>query len=164
MRKEKKIIRALIFEKYYHEHWIGFPFKDLPKDMEPDDFIQFEGWDEQFRSDGGEQAGAILKVFRKRLETDEEFKKDVEFWEQKRIESKEERRNQYFRLKEEFKDEPPQKDPNATTSIPKERWGVHTNHCCFKDKWCKYGNKDCPVVLGLVEQEYKCEFCDDINE
>lgn len=35
---------------------------------------------------------------------------------------------------------------------------VHTSHCC---KWhgCKYGDKDCPVVLGQVEQEYPCEWC-----
>ena len=36
--------------------------------------------------------------------------------------------------------------------------GVHAAHCC---KWhgCKYGDKDCPVVLGKVEQEYPCEWC-----
>ena len=36
--------------------------------------------------------------------------------------------------------------------------GVHASHCC---KWhgCKYGDKDCPVVLGKVEQEYPCEWC-----
>ena len=36
--------------------------------------------------------------------------------------------------------------------------GVHISHCC---KWhgCKYGDKDCPVVNGEVEQEYLCEDC-----
>ena len=36
--------------------------------------------------------------------------------------------------------------------------GVHTAHCC---RWhgCKYGDVDCPVVLGKVEQEYPCEWC-----
>ena len=38
--------------------------------------------------------------------------------------------------------------------------GVHRGHCC---KWhgCKYGDEDCPVVSGEVEQLYTCEFCDD---
>ena len=36
--------------------------------------------------------------------------------------------------------------------------GVHAAHCC---KWhgCKYGDADCPVVLGKVEQKYLCEWC-----
>ena len=41
--------------------------------------------------------------------------------------------------------------------------GVHASHCC---KWhgCKYGDEDCPVVLGQVEQLYPCDFCDDLLE
>ena len=37
--------------------------------------------------------------------------------------------------------------------------GVHASHCC---KWhgCKYGDPDCPVVSGEVEQKYLCEDCD----
>ena len=36
--------------------------------------------------------------------------------------------------------------------------GVHISHCC---KWhgCKYGDPDCPVVNGEIEQEYLCEDC-----
>jgi hypothetical protein len=48
---------------------------------------------------------------------------------------------------------------SATTSIPQEKWGVHRTHCCF-DHGCKYGDKDCPVELGLIKQDYKCEYCD----
>jgi len=43
-------------------------------------------------------------------------------------------------------------------SIPKEKWGVHRTHCCFQHG-CKYGNKDCPVELGLLKQDYPCEMC-----
>ena len=42
--------------------------------------------------------------------------------------------------------------------------GVHAAHCC---KWhgCKYGDPDCPVVNGEVEQEYLCEYCyEDLRE
>ena len=36
---------------------------------------------------------------------------------------------------------------------------VHASHCC---KWhgCKYGNDDCPVVTGKIDQKYLCEWCD----
>ena len=36
--------------------------------------------------------------------------------------------------------------------------GVHASHCC---KWhgCKYGDSDCPVVSGEIEQLYLCEDC-----
>lgn len=44
------------------------------------------------------------------------------------------------------------------SSIPKERWSVHETHCCF-EHGCKYGNEDCPVAIGLIKQEYDCEFC-----
>lgn len=39
--------------------------------------------------------------------------------------------------------------------------GVHASHCC---KWhgCKYGDPDCPVVAGEVEQSYPCEYCSDL--
>ena len=42
-------------------------------------------------------------------------------------------------------------------------YGVHISHCC---KWhgCKYGSDNCPVVLGLVKQEYLCEWCDETLE
>ena len=38
--------------------------------------------------------------------------------------------------------------------------GVHVSHCC---KWhgCKYGDYDCPVCSGEVEQLYLCEDCCD---
>ena len=38
--------------------------------------------------------------------------------------------------------------------------GVHVGHCC---KWhgCKYGDENCPVVTGQVEQTYLCELCDE---
>ena len=36
--------------------------------------------------------------------------------------------------------------------------GVHAAHCC---KWhgCKYGDPDCSVENGEVEQEHICEDC-----
>ena len=37
--------------------------------------------------------------------------------------------------------------------------GVHASHCCARHG-CKYGDHDCPVVSGQVEQMYLCEECD----
>ena len=41
--------------------------------------------------------------------------------------------------------------------------GVHAAHCC---KWhgCKYGDPDCQVATGEVEQEYLCEDCSTVLE
>lgn len=36
---------------------------------------------------------------------------------------------------------------------------VHDRHCC-PVHGCKYGDEDCPVVLGL-EEGLPCEFCDE---
>lgn len=47
---------------------------------------------------------------------------------------------------------------SETTRIPSEYWGVHRTHCCF-EHGCKYGDKDCPVELGLIKQDYPCEEC-----
>ena len=49
-----------------------------------------------------------------------------------------------------------------TTTIPESDFGVHTSHCCF-EHGCKYGNPECPVELGIVDQEYECEQCRDVR-
>ena len=36
--------------------------------------------------------------------------------------------------------------------------GTHATHCC-KECGCKYGNPECPVVLGTVEAQYDCGEC-----
>ena len=46
------------------------------------------------------------------------------------------------------------------TSIDKSKFGVHKTHCCIQHG-CKYGDDDCPVVLGIIKQEYVCEDCTD---
>jgi len=37
---------------------------------------------------------------------------------------------------------------------------VHAVHCC-KEHGCKYGEDDCPVVLGCVIQKYPYELCNE---
>lgn len=38
--------------------------------------------------------------------------------------------------------------------------GVHRTHCCIMHG-CKYGDEDCPVLIGVVLQDHLCEDCDD---
>ncbi|GEM_PF-2152633 len=45
------------------------------------------------------------------------------------------------------------------TNIAESQFGVHQSHCC-EQEGCKYGCKDCPVVLRIVKQKYACEGCD----
>jgi len=35
---------------------------------------------------------------------------------------------------------------------------THKSHCCILHG-CKYGEKECPVVIGDIEQEEICEYC-----
>lgn len=42
------------------------------------------------------------------------------------------------------------------SSVPEDEWGVHRTHCC-KKHGCKYSYEYCPVVLGHIKQDYKCE-------
>ena len=37
-------------------------------------------------------------------------------------------------------------------------FGVHQSHCC-KKHGCKYGNENCPVENGSIEQDTPCERC-----
>lgn len=43
--------------------------------------------------------------------------------------------------------------------------GIHTSHCCAKHG-CKYneghwGTPPCPVVNGVLKQEFPCEYCEE---
>lgn len=71
----------------------------------------------------------------------------------------EEQYNEAKKLIKQYESEQLDLSKSATTSIPQENWGVHRTHCCF-EHGCKYGDKDCPVELGLIKQDYKCEDCD----
>jgi len=53
------------------------------------------------------------------------------------------------------------KELNYKTSIPKDKWGVHQTHCCY-EHGCEYGDEDCPIVLGLINQDHPCEECNPI--
>ncbi len=48
----------------------------------------------------------------------------------------------------------PRKSSNDHTACP--------SHCCKHH--CKYGYDDCPVVLGIVPQEFTYECCDEEDQ
>ena len=41
--------------------------------------------------------------------------------------------------------------------------GVHAEHCCIYHG-CKYSSQQCPVILGVIIQNYPCEQCCDEAE
>ncbi len=41
---------------------------------------------------------------------------------------------------------------------PADPRGTHKSHCCVRHG-CKYGEPDCPVASGEIEQLYDCEEC-----
>lgn len=45
----------------------------------------------------------------------------------------------------------------------KDNCRVHIDHCCARHG-CKYGDKDCPVENGYVNQRYDCECCGSAKE
>lgn len=46
--------------------------------------------------------------------------------------------------------------------MDKSKWGVHIAHCCVLHG-CKYGDSDCPVKNSLVQAEYVCEECQELE-
>ena len=78
---EKIKIRDEICSRYYEGQVFSFPYSDLPKDLLPDDIIEF-GFEEAYYSENNSwDDHSYLTVYRERLETDEEFeerKKDLE--------------------------------------------------------------------------------------
>ena len=102
MKREKKLVPKVIFYKHYDNEYIGFKYSDLPADLEPEDTVKWETWPETYHSDGGDSAGSKLYVERMVLETDEEMEERVSWWEKRFARSKEERRQQFLKLKKEF--------------------------------------------------------------
>lgn len=47
--------------------------------------------------------------------------------------------------------------------MEESKYGVHRRHCCALHG-CKYGNDDCPVTNRIIDQEYPCEECSDVEE
>lgn len=99
---KKQIVRETIFFKEYKGIITGFPFSDLPKDILPTDIIDLRK-DEGFYSENNSwDAHSSLSVYREREETEDEFEKRKESWNERLEETKAERFKLYEKLKKEF--------------------------------------------------------------
>ena len=133
--------------------------KEAKIELTDDDVLEI-GYEPGFyEEDNSADSQYFVKVSRTRDKTEEELKKDKDRLEAFKTESKKRRYESYLKLKEEFEAPAPPK----TTTIPKEQWGVHKQHCCLYHG-CKYGDKDCPVFLSLTEQVCVCDICEDVSE
>jgi len=102
---QKEIRSFQIFTKTYEGIRDRIPFGDLPKDLLPDDTICIEVHEAEFGSDHASDAETILTVFRRRMETDEEFEERNNRTRKMLAASKARRREQYLTLKKEFENE-----------------------------------------------------------
>lgn len=116
-------------------------FKEYRKDLsvDPNEFV----------TNGEVLAWLVKKLSSEKTSSEEVHKKSLEAL------------DKYFR---ETSPEDIQRDLDKVnqmfTSVPQSQWDVHRNHCC-KTHYCKYGDEDCPVRLGLFEQTNVCEMNDD---
>lgn len=83
--------------------WEEAPLKvcDIPKDLLPDDKIYCHNQPSHFCETDSWEPYTEYIVVRLRDETDEEHRKNVEWWEKKKEESRKARYEQYLRLKQE---------------------------------------------------------------
>jgi len=101
--KRRKIEETIHTIRY---DWEDAPLKvcDIPKDLLPDDKIYCHS-DAGFVSEN-DSWGPFTEYFVGRLrdQTDEEYQKDVEWWEKKKEESRKARYAHYLQLKKEFEE------------------------------------------------------------
>lgn len=100
-RKVEEVIHTIRYD------WEDAPLKvcDIPKDLLPDDKIYCIS-DPGYYSENNswDAASTEYKFIRMRLQTDEEFQKEVDWWEKKKEESRKERYETYLKLKKEFEE------------------------------------------------------------
>lgn len=101
---ERKKIEEKIHKIHYD--WQNAPLKvcDIPKDLLPDDKIYCVTEEAFYSENNSYDAYTEYTVVRQRDQTDEEYQKDVKFWEKKKEESRNARYKTYLTLKKEFKD------------------------------------------------------------
>jgi len=44
------------------------------------------------------------------------------------------------------------------TSVLTNEWNLHREQCC-REHGCKFDKSDCPVIVGILMQNHKCEKC-----
>jgi len=101
---KKEMVSDTIYEKHW-DHMVGtFKYSDLPKDLLDTDDIRFEDVEAYFSENDSWDDHSILKVYRDREETDEEFEKRKGWVELDEKFRKERRYESYLKLKKEFEE------------------------------------------------------------
>mgnify|MGYP006987674672 FL=1 len=99
---KKKLVKEEIFSKHYEGIITGIKVSDLPIDLLPTDIIDIVKDEGYFSENNSWNAFSMLTVSREREETDIEFNKRKIETEERLLEAKERRREQYVKLKKEF--------------------------------------------------------------
>lgn len=103
MMKRQKV-RDIIFKKQYDWENADIPFSDLPKDLRDTDIIHYESDPGYCSENDSWGPNTEITLLRERDQTDEEYQKDIDWWEKKKEESRKARYEQYLRLKKEFEE------------------------------------------------------------
>ena len=102
---KKILVKEEIFNKHYDGIITGVKFSDLPNDLLPTDIINIVKDEGYYSENNSWDAFSMLTVSREREETDVEFNKRKTETEERLLEAKERRREQYMKLKKEFENE-----------------------------------------------------------
>lgn len=99
-RKIKETIHTIRYD------WEDAPLKvcDIPKDLLPDDEIYCHSEPGYNSENDSWDAFTEYNIVRLRDQTDEEYKKDLEWWDNRKEESRKLRYENYLKLKKEFEE------------------------------------------------------------
>ena len=99
---EKRIVYDQIFMQHYEGSERDIIFGDLPKNLEDSDIIEIIRGEGFYSENESWDAFTSLIIKRPRLENDEEFAESQKKWDEKMVELKAKRHQNYLRLKKEF--------------------------------------------------------------
>jgi hypothetical protein len=101
---ERKKVEETIHTIDYNFEDAPLKVCDIPKDLLPDDKIYYQTDAVHWSEDNSWNPFTEYRVVRLRDQTDEEYQKDVEFWEKKKEESRIARYTHYLQLKKEVEE------------------------------------------------------------
>lgn len=108
--KPKKTVYDEVFKKHYMGEEHDISVGDLPTDLLPTDIIRYESDPGYYSENNSWEPYTKILILRPRLETDDERSIRLERSRLYQEEYKQRRYKNYLKLKEEFKDVPPEKE------------------------------------------------------
>jgi len=120
---------------------------DIPKDLLPDDKIYCIVDPGSYSEDDYWNPSTEYKIVRLRDQTDEEFQKEVEWWEKKKEESRKARYESYLKLKKEFEEGLLTKHNYKMSPEEKKHFDDYSDM-----KFNTYNDDESEESIGLLEQ------------